>query len=83
MHSESQRHRYYLISMIYAYAVQQHEHNWYIQTDKDSHVLKRISKLVLQKFIKNLAVQLACCCHSFMQSEVVIRLVISLMSQNE
>ena len=39
--------------------------------------------LVLEKFMKTLAVPLACCGHSFMQSPVVIRLVISLMFQSE
>ena len=33
--------------------------------------------------MKNLTVPLACCGHSFMQSPVVICLVISLMFQNE
>ena len=43
----------------------------------------KILLLMLEKFMKNLAVPLACCGHSFMQSPVVIRLVISLMFQNE
>ena len=38
---------------------------------------------MLEKFMKNLAVPLACCGHSFMQSPVAIWLVISLMFQNE
>ena len=36
MHSESQKHWYYLILMIYAYTVQQPEYDWYMQTEKDS-----------------------------------------------
>ena len=43
----------------------------------------KITLLMLEKFMKNLAVPLACCGHSFMQSPVVIWLVISLMFQNE
>ena len=43
----------------------------------------KIPLLMLEKFMKNLAVPLACCGHSFMQSPVVIWLVISLMFQNE
>ena len=43
----------------------------------------KIILLMLEKFMKNLAVPLACCGHSFMQSPVVIWLVISLMFQNE
>ena len=43
----------------------------------------KILLLMLEKFMKNLAVPLACCGHSFMQSPVVIWLVISLMFQNE
>ena len=43
----------------------------------------RILLLMLENFMKNLAEPLACCGHSFMQSPVVIRLVISLMFQNE
>ena len=31
--------------------------------------------LVLEKYTKNLTVPLGCCCHSFMQSQVVIGLV--------
>ena len=45
--------------------------------------LTKILLLMLEKFMKNLAVPLACCGHSFMQSPVVIWLVISLMFQNE
>ena len=43
----------------------------------------KIPLLVLENFFKNLAVALASCGHSFMQSPIVIRLVISLMFQNE
>ena len=43
----------------------------------------KIILLMLEKFMKNLAVPLACCGHSLMQSPVVIWLVISLMFQNE
>ena len=43
----------------------------------------KIPLLMFEKFMKNLAVPLACCGHSFMQSPVVICLVISLMFQNE
>ena len=57
-----------LILMIYAYAVQQIEHDWYIQTDKDTFV-------GIRKIYEK---QLDCCCHSFMQSQVVIGLVTSL-----
>ena len=35
--------------MIYAYAVQQPKHNWYMQTDKDS-------LLVIEEFMKNVTV---------------------------
>ena len=38
---------------------------------------------MLEKFMKNLAVPLACFGHCFIQPLVVIRLVISLMFQNE
>ena len=38
---------------------------------------------MLEKIMKNLAVPLTCGGHSFMQSLVVIWLVISLMFQNE
>ena len=41
----------------------------------------KILLLMLEKFMKNLAVPLACCGNSFMQSQVVIQLVISLMFQ--
>ena len=41
MHSESQRHRNNSFDMIYAYVVQQPEHGWYMQTDKDSFVIIR------------------------------------------
>ena len=36
MHSECQRQQYYLILMIYFYAVQQPENDWYMQTDRYS-----------------------------------------------
>ena len=54
--------------MIYSYVVQQPEHHWLMQTGK-------ILLLALEKFMKYLAVPLACCCHSFILSQVVIRLV--------
>ena len=44
--------------------------------------LTKILLLMLKKIMKNLAVPLPCCGHSFMHSPVVIRLVISLMFQN-
>ena len=65
-----------LILMIYAYAAQQPEHDWYMQTDKDTFVSS-------ENFLKNLTLPLGCCYHSFMQSQFVIELVTSLMFQNE
>ena len=41
----------------------------------------KILLLMLEKIMKNLAVPLASCGHSFMQSQVVVKLVISLMFQ--
>ena len=64
-----------LILMIYAYAVQQPST---IGTWKQTKILL----LVLEKFMKNLAVPLACCWHSFMQSRVVILLITSIIFQN-
>ena len=57
--------------MISSYEVQQPEHDWLMQT--------KILLLALEMFMKNLAVPLACCCHSFTQSQVVIQLVTPLM----
>ena len=62
--------------MIYAYTVQQPKHDWYKETDKD--FLVNVGK-IYEKFGSTTA----CCGHSFMQSPVVIQLVISLMFQNE
>ena len=43
----------------------------------------KILLIMLERFMKNLTVPLACWGHSFIQSPVVIRLVISLMLQDE
>ena len=53
--------------MIYAYTVQQPNHDWYMQTDKDSLVIVR--KIYVRKIYEvpqyRLAVPLACCGHGF------------------
>ena len=54
---------------IYSYVVQQPEHDWLMEADKDSFVN-------IWKFMKNLALPLVCCCHSFIQSQFVIRYVL-------
>ena len=43
----------------------------------------KILLIALEKFMRNLAVPLACCCHTFMQPQFVIQLITSLMFQNE
>ena len=57
-----------LILIIYAYAVQPPEHDWYMQTGKYTFVS-------IRKSMKILALLLVLCCNSFMQSQVGIRLV--------
>ena len=54
--------------MIYVYAVQQPEPDWYMQTDKD--------------IVVSMTEPLGCCCNNFMKSQVLIGLVTSLMFQN-